>query len=67
MTGPRSYSTDLKQGRLDLPANFCFTLLNKKLEKTMEEVQKYVKQNKEIEQEKEKKRKKETEKEKIKV
>ena len=62
MTGPRRYSVDLKQGGLELPADFCLTSLNKKLflqmkEKTLEEVQKYEKQKKEVEQEKEKKKK----------
>ena len=28
VTGPRRYSVDLKQGGLELPANFCFTSLN---------------------------------------
>ena len=31
MTGPRRYSVDLKQGGLELPADFCFTSLNEKL------------------------------------
>ena len=53
---------------MELPADFCFTLLNKKLflqmkEKTLKEVQKYEMQKKEVAQEKEK----ETEKEKAKV
>ena len=48
----------MKQGRLELPADFCFTSLNEELflqmkEKTLEEVQKYEKQKKEVEQEKE--------------
>ena len=69
MTGPRRYSVDLKQGGLELPADFCFTSLNEKPflqmnEKTMEEVQKYEKQHKEVEQEKEKKKKKKLKKEK---
>ena len=56
VTGPRRYSTDLKQGGLEAPADYCFTLLNKKLflqmkEKTLEKVQKYEKQKKEVEQE----------------
>ena len=59
VAGPRRYSVDLKQGGLELPADFCFTSLNEKLflqmkEKTLEEVQKYEKQKKEVEQEKEK-------------
>ena len=62
VTGPRRYSVDLKQGGLELQADFCFTSLNEKLflqmkEKTLEEVQKYEKQKKEVEQEKEKKKK----------
>ena len=49
VTGPRTYSVDLKKGGLELPADFCFTLLNEKLffqmkEKTWEEVQKYEKE-----------------------
>ena len=63
MTGPRRYSVDLKQGGLELPADFCFTLLNEKLflqikEKTLKEVKKYEKQKKEEQQKKEKKKKK---------
>ena len=62
VTVPKRYSVDLKQGGLELPADFCFTLLNEKLflqkkENTLEEVQKYEKQKKEVEQEKEKKKK----------
>ena len=61
VTGPRRYYVDLKQDGLELPAGFCFTLLNEKLflQMTLEEVQKYQKQKKEVGQEKEKKRKKE--------
>ena len=60
VTGPRRYSVDLKQGGLGLPVDFCFTSLNEKLflqmkEKTLEEVQKYEKQKKGVEQEIEKK------------
>ena len=63
VTGPRKYSVYLKQGELELPADFCFTSLNEKLflqmkEKTLEEVQKYEKQQKEVYQEKEKNKKK---------
>ena len=72
MTGPRRYSVDLKQGGLELPADFCFTLLNEKLflqikEKTLKEVKKYEKQKKEEQQKKEKKKKKKTGNGKIKV
>ena len=62
VAGPRRYSVDLKQGGLELPADFCFTSLNEKLflqmkEKTLKEVQEYEKkQKKEVEQEKEKKK-----------
>ena len=51
----------MKQDGLELPAGFCFTSLNEKLflQMTLEEVQKYQKQKKEVGQEKEKKRKKE--------
>ena len=56
----KKVSVDLKQGRLELPADFCFTPLNEKMflqmkEKTLEEVQRYEKEKKEVEQEKEKK------------
>ena len=54
VTGPRRYYVDLKQGGLELPVDFCFTSLNEKMkENTLEEVQKYEKQKKEVEQEKE--------------
>ena len=56
VTGPRRYSADLKQGGLELPVDFCFTSLNKKLFlQTLEEVQKYEKQKKGVEQKIEKK------------
>ena len=70
-TGPRTCSVYLKQGGLELPADFRFTSLNEKLflqmkGKTLEEVQKYEKQKKEVEQEREKKNKLKKEKEKLK-
>ena len=54
VTGPRRYSVDLKQGGLELPADFCFISLNENLflqmkEKILEEMQKYEKQKKEVE------------------
>ena len=63
VTGPRRYSVYLKQGGLEIPADFCFTSLNEKLllqmkAKTLEEVQKFEKQKKEVDQEKERKKKK---------
>ena len=53
VTGPRRYSVDLKQGGLELPADFFFYSLNEKRflqrqEKILEEVQKYEKQMKEV-------------------
>ena len=62
MTRPRRYFVDLKQDGLELPADFCFTSLNEKLflqmkEKTLEEVQMYEKQKREVGQEEEKKKK----------
>ena len=63
MIGPKIYFVGLKQSGLELPSNFCFTLLNEKLfpqmkEKTLEEVQKYEKLKKE-KQRKKRKRKRE--------
>ena len=48
VTGPRRYSVDLKQGGLELPADFRFTSLGETLflqmkENTLEDVQKYEK------------------------
>lgn len=65
MTEPTRYYVDLKQDGLELPAGFCFTSLKEKLfiQMTLEEVQKYQKQKKEVEHKKEKK----TEKRRIKV
>ena len=62
VTRPRRYFVDLKQDGLELPDDFCFTSLNEKLflqmkEKTLEEVQMYEKQKREVGQEEEKKKK----------
>ena len=72
VTGPRRYSVDMKQGGLELPADFFFTSLNEKRflqmqEKTLEDVQKYEKQMKEVEPKKRKEKEKETKQGKIKV
>ena len=56
-TGPRNYSVDLKQGGLELPVDFCFTSLSKKLFLQIKEkpLQKYQQQKKEVEQKKKRK------------
>ena len=63
MTGPRRYSVDLKQGGLELSADFCFTSLNEKLflqneRKCIGRGEKVSEVKKKVEQEKEKKKKK---------
>ena len=60
VNGPRRYSADLKQGGLEIPAQFYFKSSNEKLfcqmkEKVLTEIETFEKQRREIEEEKKRK------------
>ena len=63
MNGPRSYSVDLIQGGLELPAEFTFQTSNEKSfsqmqEETLVEIEKFEEKRKKMENEMKKKKKK---------
>ena len=60
VNGPKRYSVDLKQGGMEVPAEFCFKTCNEKLffqmkEKTLVEIEKFEENRKQMEEEKKKK------------
>ena len=60
VNGPKRYSVDLKQGGMEVPAEFCFRTCNEKLffqmkEKTLVEIEKFEEKRKQMEEEKKKK------------
>ena len=68
VNGPKRYSVDLKQGGMEVPAEFCFC--NEKLffqmkEKTLVEIEKFQEKRKQMEEEKKKKKKPKTDKKKL--
>ena len=67
VNGPKRYSVDLKQGGMEVPAEFCFKTSNEKLffqmkEKTLVEIEKFEEKRKQMEEEKKKKNKPKTDK-----
>ena len=70
VNGPKRYSVDLKQGGMEVPAEFCFETCNEKLffqmkEKTLVEIEKFEEKRKQMEEEKKKKKKPKTDKKKL--
>ena len=70
VNGPKRYLVDLKQGGMEVPAEFCFKTCNEKLffqmkEKTLVEIEKFEEKRKQMEEEKKKKKKPKTEKKKL--
>ena len=64
---PKRYSVDLKQGGMEVPAEFCFKICNEKpffqmKEKTLVEIEKFDEKRKQMEEEKKKKKKPKTDK-----
>ena len=70
VNGPKRYSVDLKQGGMEVPAEFCFKTCNEKLffqmkENTMIEIEKFEEKRKQMEEEKKKKKKPKMDKKKL--
>ena len=70
VNGPKRYSVDLKQGGMEVPAEFCFKTCNEKLffqmkEKTLVEIEKFEEKRKQMEEENKKKKKPKTDKKKL--
>ena len=70
VNGPKRYSVDLKQGGMEVPAEFCFKTCNEKLffqmkEKALVEIEKFEEKRKQMEEEKKKKKKPKTDKKKL--
>ena len=70
VNGPKRYSVDLKQGGMEVPAEFYFKTCNEKLffqmkEKTLVEIEKFEEKRKQMEEEKKKKEKPKTDKKKL--